>query len=55
MSAQMHERTEDGRDRHFMQRQGDLWVCACGEHRDKFGRPVETVLMPVPDVREAAE
>ena len=53
MSVRMHERTEDGRDRHLFEKQGLYWVCACGEVRDKFGRPVERTLMPIP--KEAAE
>ena len=33
----VHERTQDGRDRHFWTKAEDLWVCDCGEARDRFG------------------
>lgn len=41
-AALMHERTEDGRERHFMNRLGDFWVCECGATQDKYGRLIET-------------
>lgn len=43
MTAQMHERTDDGRDRHWMEKNPTTgeWVCSCGETRDRFGRVLE--------------
>lgn len=35
-----HDRTPDGRQKHYMVRQGPLYVCECGERRDRFGNPL---------------
>jgi hypothetical protein len=51
-AALMHERTEDGRERHFMTRVGAFWVCECGAVQDKSGRLVEPSLVVVPGVEE---
>lgn len=41
MDAQIvHERTQDGRERHYMQKVDGFWRCECGEVRDIYGRPV---------------
>lgn len=47
-----HERTVDGRERHYLTRVGRQWVCACGERRDRFGRPVELFLGVVCQAQE---
>lgn len=36
----MHEKTADGRDRHFFQKFGMTWVCDCGAVRDRYGHDV---------------
>lgn len=33
----MHEKTEDGRDRHLFAKVDGDWVCECGERRDRYG------------------
>lgn len=31
-----HELTEDGQEVHYFKKVGGIWVCACGERRDRF-------------------
>lgn len=37
----VHERTSDGRQRHFMCKQDGIWVCECGERQDRYGYPIK--------------
>lgn len=41
---QFHDLAPDGRQKHYMVRQGPIFVCECGERRDRFGHSLPVLV-----------